>query len=114
MVEGGGHPGFRQQGGGLLGGAALLGLQGVRALLVETERVDAVDDELASQFLGEGLQGLAVPVPRHRHDDDIAAPRALRVVRALDTGHAEPAAAGFGTLGAREPMITFCPARASR
>ena len=60
--------------------------QGVGALLVEAERVDAVDDELAGEFLAQRLQGLAVAVPRHGDDHDVAAARALGVVGALDAG----------------------------
>ncbi|MEY9488969.1 hypothetical protein RKD26_004763 [Streptomyces calvus] len=68
----------------LLGGAALLRLERVGALLVEAERVDAVDDELAGQFRAQGLQGRAVAVPGHGDDDDVAAPGRLGVVGALD------------------------------
>ena len=98
VVEGGGDPGVGQQGGGLLGGAALVRLEGVRALLVEAERVDAVDDELAGERLAQRLQGLGVALPRHGHDHDVAAAGALGVVGALD---AEPELVGGGPGRAR-------------
>ena len=62
MVEGGDHAAAGQDLGGLLGGAALLDLEREGALLVEAERVDAVDDDLSGQLGPQGLQGgLCVP-----------------------------------------------------
>ncbi len=82
VVEGRGHPGVRQQGGCLLGGAALLRDEREGALLVEAERVDAVHHDLAGQLLAEGGEGGGVPVPGHRHDDDVALTGGGGVVRA--------------------------------
>ena len=56
VVERGDDPAARQHGRGLLGGAALLDGQRVRALLVEAERVDAVDDDLALERAGAGTR----------------------------------------------------------
>lgn len=89
---------FGEQGGGLLGGAALLDLEGVRALLVEAQRVDAVHDELAGEVLAQRLQGLGVALPRHRDDDDVAAAGAFGVVGALDA-EAQFPRGGLGAVG---------------
>jgi hypothetical protein len=75
-------PAVREQRCGLLGGAALLDRQGVGTLLVEAERVDAVDDELAGQLTGQLLQQRAVAVPGDRHDHDVTGPGGRGVVGA--------------------------------
>lgn len=54
-------------------------------LLVEAEWVDAVDDDLAVQFLDQSVEQRRVAVPRDSHDDDIARPGTVLVRRALDT-----------------------------
>src|SRR5690606_20336567 len=90
--------GVGEQCGGLLGGAALLRLQRVGALLVEAERVDAVDDQLSGEFLAERLERLAVAVPGHGDDHDVAAAGRLGVVGALDAVP-ELLGGGAGALG---------------
>src|SRR5699024_8218563 len=71
VVEGGGDPAVDQDLLRLLCGTAFLDLQGERATLVETQRVDAVHDDLAGERFDELLQQLPMPLPRHGHDDDV-------------------------------------------
>ena len=74
-----------QQRGGLLGGGALVDVQGEGALLVEAERVDAVDDDLAGEGVGERRQQLRVALPGHGDDHDVGVAGAAAVV---SPGHA--------------------------
>ena len=55
-----------------------------RSLLVEAERVDAVDDDLAGERLAQGLEQRGVAVPRDRDDDDVGGARAVLVREAFD------------------------------
>ena len=80
-MEGAHDPRPRQQGLRLLGGAAL-DVQHERAMLVEAERVDAVDDDLAGELVDQGGQRLLVGVERHGQQDDVGLGRAGRVVGA--------------------------------
>src|SRR5262249_29658126 len=57
--------------------AALRHGQRVGALLVEAERVDAVNHELAGRVRAQRLQDLGGAVPRHGGDHDAAAPGAV-------------------------------------
>ena len=79
-----GHAGLGQQLLGLLGGAALLDGQGVGPLLVEADRVDAVDEDLALEGLGEALERLGVRLPRDRGEHDVGLGGAGGVVGAAD------------------------------
>ena len=92
-----------QQRGRLLGRRALLDLEDEGAPLVEAERVHAVDDDLAGQRGGEALEQVAVPVPRHRDDDDVARGGGALVVRAGDVAAGrlgQRLAVSLGALGA--------------
>ncbi len=60
MVEGCHHSAAGQQGGGLLRCTALGNRQGIRAALVEAERVHAIDHDLAGEFGRQAGQQLAV------------------------------------------------------
>jgi hypothetical protein len=71
VVESRADPGVGQQRGGLLGGAALRHLQRVRALLVEAERVHAVDHDPAGQRRGEVREQVGVAGPRNGDDDHV-------------------------------------------
>ena len=72
----------------------------VGALLVEAQRVHAVDDDLARELRGEGGEQLAVPVPRHRHDHDVAGLGRARVVGAGDAAPGGGGQLGRGVAGA--------------
>ena len=82
VVEGADDAGPGEDRGGLLGGGALLDLEGERPLLVEAERVDAVDDDLARELGGQRPQQLGVAVPRHHDEYDVRGRCGLGVRRA--------------------------------
>ncbi len=82
VVERGGDARLRQQQFGLLGGAALGDGQRERALLVEAERVHAVDDDLPGELVAQRRQQVAVAVPRDRDQHDVRVGGAVGVVRA--------------------------------
>ena len=94
MVERGDHGRVRQDPLGLLGGRAVGDREGVRALLVEAERVDAVDDDLAGELSGQRRQQVGVTLVRHGDDDQVRRGR-LVVAAAGDAVDAD----GLGGLG---------------
>ena len=101
------HPAVREQGGGLLGGAAFGDGQRVGAVVVEAERVHAVHHDLAGQFGGQGGQQLAVALVGHRGDDQAGLTGRRPVGHALDT---VPELAGrmcgpFGAAGADDHRV---------
>ena len=57
--------------GGLLRRTSIRYDEGERTLLVEAERVDAVDDDFPGERLGEPLEQCAVSLIRNRDDDDV-------------------------------------------
>jgi hypothetical protein len=94
VVERSDHDRVRQQRRRLLGRRAVGHLEREAALLVETDRVHAVDHDLAGEGLGERSQQLGVPVVRHRDDHDVRGRGRIGVAETLDV-----AARGLGQLG---------------
>ena len=84
MVERGDDAAGRQDGRRLLRGAARLDGQGVGTQLVEPDGVDAVDDHLAGQRVGEADQQIAVTLVGDGDDDEVGSLGRSRVVGSGD------------------------------
>ena len=90
---------------------------GRRALLVEAERVDAVDDDLAAEDLFELGEQRCVAVPRDGHGDDVgvAAADRLSLLRTSPlVSAASEAAVSAARSADRPPRTTVSPEAASR
>jgi hypothetical protein len=101
VVERADHPAAGQHRGRLLGGAALGDRQRVGATLVETERVHAVDNDLAAEGVRERGEQFLMPVPGHRDDYHIRLAGRVGVGHAADPpARAKGPGRGHGPLGA--------------
>ena len=78
-MEGGHDAGVRQDTRGLLSRRAFRHGQSEGTLLVEAERIHAINDDLACECTTEALQERTVAVPGHRHDDDVARSSAVLI-----------------------------------
>src|SRR3954469_2490911 len=117
-MEGRDHPAPWQGGSSLLRSGALGDGQGEGALLVEAERVHAVDHKLSRKHVLKLRKQFTVALPRNGDDNDVAAAGRSQVVIAADEtscslgqlgggrlcSRGAPAANDHGEPGAGEPV----------
>ena len=92
---------------GLLGSGSLVDLQRERALLIEAQGINAVNDNLADQRGTERPQEVTVAIPRNRDDDDVSTCSALLIARTIDGAFTSDAHTKF----IRSSLRTRCVAR---
>ena len=96
----------------LLSRRSLLDDQGVGALLVEAQRIDAVHDDSAGQVSAQRLQQLTMAIPGNSGNDDVAAPRTLGVP--IPRTSRPISSAASCAFSACRPIVTASPAMANR